>query len=261
MLRVNRFSIILIHLIISVYFKLDRKNLSNQLMVTNALDDDVTVIRLSPATMNKLDLFCGDTVKLKGNKRRETICHVFLDDTCQDDCVRVHYVIQNNLRVCSKDKISIEGFPNVKYGIRIHVLPIIDVMIEMPNNLLEDYLRPYFQNAYRPVSVDDRLVIQNEGRTIEFQVIETEPSPCCIVASETIINCEGEPILRTTDDDFWNRLTFDDIGGLKDIKQTLKECVQHSIDHEILFQRFGMAPSRGFLLYGPSSCGKYLSYS
>lgn len=31
---------------------------------------------------------------------------------------------------------------------------------------------------------------------MEFKVVETDPSPYCIVAPDTVIHCEGEPIRR-----------------------------------------------------------------
>ena len=33
-------------------------------------------------------------------------------------------------------------------------------------------------------------------RSVEFKVVETEPQPYCIVAPDTEIYCEGEPIKR-----------------------------------------------------------------
>lgn len=34
---------------------------------------------------------------------------------------------------------------------------------------------------------------------MEFKVVETDPSPYCIVAPDTVIHCEGEPIRREVD--------------------------------------------------------------
>ncbi len=31
---------------------------------------------------------------------------------------------------------------------------------------------------------------------VEFKVVETEPAPYCIVAPDTVIFCEGEPVKR-----------------------------------------------------------------
>ena len=33
-------------------------------------------------------------------------------------------------------------------------------------------------------------------RAVEFKVVETDPSPYCIVAPDTLIHCEGDPIKR-----------------------------------------------------------------
>lgn len=33
-------------------------------------------------------------------------------------------------------------------------------------------------------------------RAVEFKVVGTEPEPYCIVAPDTVIHCEGDPIKR-----------------------------------------------------------------
>uniref|UniRef100_A0A7S3JYV8 AAA+ ATPase domain-containing protein n=1 Tax=Aureoumbra lagunensis TaxID=44058 RepID=A0A7S3JYV8_9STRA len=52
--------------------------------------------------------------------------------------------------------------------------------------------------------------------------------------------------------------TWDDIGGLDDVKRELKELVQYPVEHPEKFEKFGMNPSRGVLFYGPPGCGKTL---
>lgn len=46
---------------------------------------------------------------------------------------------------------SINACPDVKYGKRIHVLPIDDTIEGLTGNLFEVFLKPYFLEAYRPV--------------------------------------------------------------------------------------------------------------
>jgi len=46
---------------------------------------------------------------------------------------------------------SIQPCPDVKYGKRIHVLPIDDTVDGITGNLFEVYLKPYFLEAYRPI--------------------------------------------------------------------------------------------------------------
>lgn len=58
------------------------------------------------------------------------------------------------------------------------------------------YLKPYFLEAYRPIHKEDVFVVRGGMRAIEFKVVETDPAPYCIVAPDTVIHCDGEPIKR-----------------------------------------------------------------
>ena len=50
--------------------------------------------------------------------------------------------------------------------------------------------------AYRPVHKGDLFTCKGGMRQVEFKVVETDPEPCCIVAPDTVIHCEGDPIHR-----------------------------------------------------------------
>ena len=52
--------------------------------------------------------------------------------------------------------------------------------------------------------------------------------------------------------------TWDDIGGLEEVKRELREMILYPIDHPDKFEMFGMKPSKGVLFYGPPGCGKTL---
>ena len=49
-----------------------------------------------------------------------------------------------------------------------------------------------------------------------------------------------------------------DIGGMEGVKQSLKEVVEWPLRHPEAFQRMGISPPRGVLLYGPPGCSKTL---
>lgn len=46
-------------------------------------------------------------------------------------------------------------------------------------------------------------------------------------------------------------ITWDDIGGLEGVKRELQETVQNPVEHPEKFEKYGMAPSKGVLFYGP----------
>ncbi|XP_039772711.1 cell division cycle protein 48 homolog isoform X2 [Panicum virgatum] len=53
-------------------------------------------------------------------------------------------------------------------------------------------------------------------------------------------------------------VSWDDIGGLENVKRELQETVQYPVEHPDKFEKFGMYPSKGVLFYGPPGCGKTL---
>ncbi len=53
-------------------------------------------------------------------------------------------------------------------------------------------------------------------------------------------------------------VTWDDVGGLQEIKQELKEVVEWPLKHSESFRRLGIKAPRGVLLYGPPGTGKTL---
>lgn len=51
---------------------------------------------------------------------------------------------------------------------------------------------------------------------------------------------------------------WEDVGGLEEVKQELREAVEWPLKSPQMFKRFGVHPPRGILLYGPPGCGKTL---
>lgn len=106
-------------------------------------------------------------------------------------------VVRSNLRVKLGDIVSVHQCPNVKYGKRIHVLPVDDTIEGLTGgSLFDSYLKPYFLDAYRPVRKGDLFIVRGGMRSVEFKIIETDPPEYCVVSPDTEIFCEGEPIRR-----------------------------------------------------------------
>ena len=208
--------------------------------------------------MDELNLFRGDTVLLKGKKRKETVCIVLVDDSCSNEKVRMNRCVRNNLRVRLGDIISVQPCPDVKYGKRIHVLPIDDTVEGLTGSLFDVYLKPYFLEAYRPIHKGDLFLVRGGMRAVEFKVVETDPAPFCIVAPDTVIHCEGDPVKREEEEDTLNDVGYDDIGGCRKQLALIKEMVELPLRHPSLFKAIGVKPPRGILLYGPPGTGKTL---
>lgn len=237
---------------------LRKKAAPNKLVVDDATNDDNSVISLSTATMEKLSLFRGDTVLVKGKKRRDTVLIVLADDTCEDAKVKINKVIRQNLRVRLGDVVSIHACPDIKYGKRIHVLPIDDTVEGLTGNIFDTYLKPYFLEAYRPIRKGDLFLVRGGMRAVEFKVVETDPAEYCIVAQETVIHCEGDPIKREDEESNLADIGYDDIGGCRKQMAQIRELVELPLRHPQLFKSIGIKPPRGILMFGPPGTGKTL---
>jgi ribosomal 50S subunit-recycling heat shock protein len=64
-------------------------------------------VALNLAKMDELQLFRGDTVLLKGKKRKDTVCIVLADENCEEGKIRMNKVVRKNLRVRLGDVVSV----------------------------------------------------------------------------------------------------------------------------------------------------------
>jgi transitional endoplasmic reticulum ATPase len=90
---------------------------------------------------------------------------------------------------------------------------------------------------------------------IRLIVVSTKPSDIVQVGAETSIELlpeYAEPQVRRTD------VTYDDVGGIGDTVDHVREMIELPLKHPELFQRLGITPPKGVLLHGPPGTGKTL---
>ena len=81
------------------------------------------------------------------------------------------------------------------------------MQIDVVDNYFETYLRPYFCNQFRPVMEGDVFMVRDGHETMHFEVLQTDPSPCCIVAEMTVVHSGGESWFHPGDTEY--RREFD----------------------------------------------------
>jgi transitional endoplasmic reticulum ATPase len=54
------------------------------------------------------------------------------------------------------------------------------------------------------------------------------------------------------------KVTWDDVGGLEEVKRQLREMIEMPMENPAAFKRMGIRPAKGVLLYGPPGTGKTL---
>jgi len=204
-----------------------------------------------------VDMICYEFL-FRGKKRRDTVLICMSSDEVDEGKVQMNKVARNNLRVKLGDLVHVQQLQNIEYGKRIHVLPFDDSVEGLSGNIFDVYIKPYFLEAYRPVRKGDTFLVRGGMRPVEFKVIETDPAEYCIVAQDTVIHTEGDPVKREDEEANLSDVGYDDIGGCRKQMAQIRELVELPLLHPQLFKSIGIKPPRGILMFGPPGTGKTL---
>lgn len=91
-------------------------------------------------------------------------------------------------------------------------MPFADTIEGLSGDLTEIYIKPYFNEAFRPVMKGDCFTVRGNFRPVEFKVTEVAPGNFGTVTNQTLVYTEGEPIKRE-DEEAADGVGYDDIGG------------------------------------------------
>jgi len=233
----------------------------NTLLTDDSLTDDHSTVAMNSERMEELGLFSGDTVLLRGKKRRDTIAVVSSDDSVLETRMQMTKVMRSNLRLRLSDPVRVEAFPDVKFAKSVQVLPFADTIEGLTGDLFEVFVKPYFVDKYRPLRLGDIFQARGGMRAVEFKVTaiegaDGEDDEYCVVGPETEIFCDAAEALGREDDERLDEVGYDDIGGCGKQLASIRELVELPLRHPQIFRTVGIPPPRGVLMYGPPGSGK-----
>jgi transitional endoplasmic reticulum ATPase len=103
------------------------------------------------------------------------------------------------------------------------------------------------------------------GQQIPLKIADTEPSGTVVVTDSTEIQVSEQPAEQIAGDSPGAQgpggtpsITYEDIGGLDDELEQVREMIELPMRHPELFQQLGIEPPKGVLLHGPPGTGKTL---
>jgi len=113
-----------------------------------------------------------------------------------------------------------------------------------------------------PVSFGLGPLSSMSGQQIPLKIASTEPSGTVVVTDSTDIEISERPAEQLTESPGEERetpsVTYEDIGGLDDELEQVREMIELPMRHPELFQQLGIEPPKGVLLHGPPGTGKTL---
>jgi transitional endoplasmic reticulum ATPase len=213
--------------------------------------------RLDPETMLLLKISPGDLVAIEGKRR--TVAKVWraLVEDWNQRKVRVDNFTRLNAGVSIGDTVKVVKIADEIEAKRVVLAPPEDLPKKIPIannphvvNGLIDF--PVVRNDTIPIMLGLPFI---QPQIVGFKVVEIEPEEAVIITKNTSIEFSDKPAAGF---EGVRRFSYEDIGGLKDELQRLRETIELPLRHPELFQKLGIEPPKGVLLYGPPGTGKTL---
>jgi transitional endoplasmic reticulum ATPase len=200
--------------------------------------------------MEKLGVRTGDIIQIKGKRVTAAIAWPAYQGDKGREIIRMDGRIRRNAGVSLSEKVTVSR-ANEEPARNITLAPT-SVPIR-PEPRFEEFVKRKLLNC--PVTTNDTVFIPILGRAIPFKVTGVKPAGTVVVQHSTMLSIAEKP---TGDVVGAAQVTYEEIGGLSDAIQRIREMVELPMRHPEIFKRLGIDPPRGLILHGPPGTGKTL---
>ncbi|NHN40875.1 AAA family ATPase [Halorubellus sp. JP-L1] len=239
------------------------------------------VARLSEAARRELGILSGDTVVIEGS--HVTAAKFWPSDHDQDaGTIRIDADTRTNAGAKVGDLVTVRA-REISDATAVTLAPP-ESMGAVPSSVVERAVRRDLDG--RPVSVGEHVRLERISQS-PFHVVETTPEGPVRIENHTSVQVRNEAFDATTDptpganeassggveaessggwesrdedadEDAQSGVTYEDIGGLEEELERVREMIELPLSEPELFQKLNIDPPRGVLLYGPPGTGKTL---
>src|SRR5688500_10980076 len=208
------------------------------------------VARIDYDSMDSLTASTGDVIEIRGKRRTVAKCLPLYPSDEGKGIIRVDGLVRNNAGIAIGDTVivkKIKAVPAEKVIISpLEAIPPID----------ERYLADALESV--PLIKGDNVMVPYFGGRLTFQIIGITPptavDTAAIVTNKTTFSItEKDEALRGMP-----QVSYEDIGGLRDEMQKVREMIELPLRHPEIFEKLGIEAPKGVLLFGPPGTGKTL---
>ncbi|MFN3268683.1 MAG: AAA family ATPase, partial [Zestosphaera sp.] len=208
-------------------------------------------VRVPSRILSSIGAEEGDAIEIIGRRSTVAIAWPALPEDDEKDIVRMDGIIRKNAGVSIGDRVIIR---------RVEVKPASSVKLALTDSSSqisggESTLKMIKRRLLSYAVVEGDLVpFQLLGSVIFLQVISTRPAGPVLIDESTRLLLINKPAqtLRMM------RVTYEDVGGMKEVVERVRELIELPLKHPELFRKLGIEPPKGVLLYGPPGVGKTL---
>ncbi len=191
----------------------------------------------------------GQILELTYNKKS----HVKLWPGSPDDYgsgkIRIDGMTRQNIGAGIGDKIKIKA---------VEAATAEQIVLSPTEKIAADGLQEYMVHNYlnHVFTTGDTITLATQlGSKVQFIITSTKPPKPVIVTENTEFKLGS---MTKAVDTSIPRITYDDLGGLKNEVQKIREMIELPMRHPELFEKIGVEAPKGVLLYGPPGTGKTL---
>jgi transitional endoplasmic reticulum ATPase len=207
------------------------------------------IARIDMETMRHLGMVSGDIIEIEGKGATATAV-VWPGYPSEEGkgLILIDGNIRSNARVGIDDRVKVKKI-QAKPAERITLAPTQPVRITGG----EYYLLKLLEG--RPISKGQTIRVEMLGSPMTFVVTATRPAGTVIADMRTEVTISEKPaeagkIEKTS------HISYEDIGGLKREIGLVREMIELPLRHPEIFQKLGIEPPKGVLLFGPPGTGK-----
>jgi transitional endoplasmic reticulum ATPase len=221
--------------------------------VQEALSKDVgrAIARIDPEDIKALGLAVGDIIEIDGKRKAPAKIMPCYAEERGKKIVQIDGLLRENAQIGLDEKVRIRGISSQPAGkivlspLTLSGLPQKDSDTKYIGSLMEGL----------PVTTGDRIRATLFGsRSCDFKVVDTTPGGVVSISAATSIRMETGKKGETKA----ARVSYEDIGGLGQQIQRIREMIELPLKYPQVFERLGIDAPKGVFLYGPPGTGKTL---
>src|SRR6188472_1751793 len=234
----------------------NNNNITLRIAETNPKFVGRGIALIDPKVMQELSLSTGDVIEIAGKKKTFGLLWSGQQIDYGKGLIRIDGYTRNNIAAGIDDKVEIRKVSNIRKAEQIILYPTEELNVVG----LEEHLPELLEG--RIFSKGDMSPLNLMGRKIGFIITSVSPQTSSNAAAlvdrhvtEFII---GSVPKSATGQGVVPRITYEDIGGLKNEVQKVREMIELPLRHPEIFERIGIEAPKGVLLHGPPGTGKTL---
>ncbi len=204
---------------------------------------------IDPKIIEEQNWNIGQILELTYNKKTYVKLWPASPEEYGASLIKIDGITRQNIGAGLDDKISIKSVEAANAE-QITLSPTEKITTDgLQEYMVYNYLNHVFSNG-DSISLNTQM-----GSKVQFVITNTKPSKPVIVTENTIFKLGS---LTKAVDSSVPRITYDELGGLKNEVQKIREMVELPMRHPELFDKIGVEAPKGVLLYGPPGTGKTL---